>query len=160
MKYILFTILLAGVAFGAISCKKRKKTSKSEVAAVADNTDTKESLLIANPYKVDAALAAAGSGDDFNIENSEIIGDSLILNVSYGGGCKQHIFSLYSNGSYLKSLPLQMELTLHHQANEDMCRAFLNQRLAFDIKGTRPVKGNELRIILNGNRDKILSYKF
>lgn len=159
MKYAIAISLIIGLSVFTFSCKKKKQSNSTNIEENQPPVQQDEKLKVI-PYSVDAANAAAGHGDSFNIENAEIVGDSLIVDVSYGGGCQLHVFSLYSTGSYLKSLPLQMELTLNHQSNGDMCRAFLRNRIAFDIKQTKPNKGNELKIILNGNREKILTYKY
>ena len=67
------------------------------------------------------------------IENAGLKGDKLILDIRYGGGCKQHIFQLNWNGDVLKSNPPQIILDLSHNAHEDPCKALLSERLQYDL---------------------------
>lgn len=73
-------------------------------------------------------------GDDsFGIEAAVLKGDKLIIDVRYGGGCRQHTFQLNWNGKFLKSIPMQVPLELSHNANGDTCKAIIRERLQFDL---------------------------
>lgn len=73
-------------------------------------------------------------GNDFVfIEAAGLHGDKLIIDVGYGGGCRQHTFQLNWNGKFLKSNPAQVVLELSHNANGDTCRAIIHERLQFDL---------------------------
>jgi hypothetical protein len=73
-------------------------------------------------------------GDDFiTIEAAGLKGDKLIIDVIYGGGCREHTFQLNWDGSFLKSNPAQAVLELSHNANGDPCRMLLRERLQFDL---------------------------
>ena len=74
--------------------------------------------------------------DDFGFEGSDalsISGDILSIAVGYGGGCQEHDFALYWNGSVVKTNPAQIDFYLIHDANGDMCEAALSETLQFDI---------------------------
>ena len=60
-------------------------------------------------------------------------GDKLIVDVEYGGGCRQHIFQLNWDGKVLKSNPPQIMLDLSHNAHGDPCRALMFDKLQFDL---------------------------
>jgi hypothetical protein len=71
--------------------------------------------------------------DAFHIDSVYVSGDLLHIIVSYGGGCKKHQFTLFStNGVYL-SMPPQGDVFLGHNANGDMCEAYLTEELVFDL---------------------------
>lgn len=71
--------------------------------------------------------------DPFHIDSVYVNGDLLHVFVSYGGGCQEHDFSLYStNGIYL-SLPPQGDVYLGHDGHGDMCEAYLSEELIFDL---------------------------
>lgn len=73
-------------------------------------------------------------GDDsFGIEAACLKGDKLVIDVHYGGGCRQHTFQLNWDGEFLKSIPMQVPLELSHNANGDNCRAIIHERLQFDL---------------------------
>ena len=72
-------------------------------------------------------------GDFVAIEAVGLKGDKLIIDVIYGGGCRQHTFQLNWDGKFLKSNPAQVVLELSHDANDDPCRALIHERLQFDL---------------------------
>jgi hypothetical protein len=161
MKNLLYCLLLAATVV-AVGCKKKKEiasTTEIKMEEKKEVTEAPKNLTI-NPLVVDRNFTPAEKNDQFNILDSKIEGDSLILTVQYGGGCENHTFSLFSNNMYMKSLPMQLNLFLEHKGNNDMCRALLTHRIAFDIKACRPPSGNQLRISINGDREKMLDYKF
>jgi hypothetical protein len=161
MKNLLYGLLLAATVV-AVGCKKKKEIASTTEVKMEEKKEVTEAPknLTVNPLVVDRNYTPAEKNDQFNILDSKIEGDSLILTVQYGGGCENHTFSLFSNNMYMKSLPMQLNLLLEHKGNNDMCRALLTHRIAFDIKACRPPSGNQLRISINGDREKMLDYKF
>ncbi len=83
-----------------------------------------ELLIISNDPKV---------GDLYSIENIEVVNQDLVIDFSYSGGCEEHEFDLYWDGSYLKSNPVQAQFVLSHNANGDSCKAIKYETLRFDI---------------------------
>ena len=71
--------------------------------------------------------------DAVNIQGFVIKGDSLELAVSFGGGCRDHAFVLLSDAVWLESYPVQVGVTLSHNANGDACDALLSRVLRFDL---------------------------
>ncbi len=134
-------------------------SGKSEEAATTEAAPA-DSKLIVNQLVIDSNFVQQDATDPFNIDSIYIHNDSLIVEVQYGGGCQVHEFSLKSNGAYLKSKPVQLNLALEHKANNDMCRALLYHRLAFDIKKTQGGGGNEVKLIVNNDRTKLVSYTY
>lgn len=161
MKNAMYILLLATTIVAA-GCKKKKEIAAMQDVKMEEKKEIAEAPknLTVNPLVVDRNYTPAEKNDPFNILESKIEGDSLIMTVQYGGGCENHAFSLFSNNMYMKSLPMQLNLALEHQGNNDMCRALLTHRIAFDIKACRPPSGNQLRISINGDREKMLDYKF
>jgi hypothetical protein len=89
--------------------------------------------------------------DPFGLEGIAIVEDTITLNVTYSGGCKEHCFSLYmSPASFLESSPVQANLYLRHNSNGDACEAFINKTISFDL---RPIA--ELYKSLYGIYDEI-----
>lgn len=66
-----------------------------------------------------------------------IDGDTLSVTVSYGGGCRQHDFTLVPGSAFMESDPVQLNLTVAHDAHEDPCRAYPTEDYIFDLT---PVK--------------------
>jgi len=160
MKKSLTLVLIAATVF-MVQCKKNKKSmsGKSEEATTTEQAPA-DSKLVLNQLVIDPNFVQQDATDLFNIDSIYIHNDSLIVEVQYGGGCQVHEFSLKSNGAYLKSKPVQLNLALEHKANNDMCRALLHHRLAFDIKKTQGGGGNEVKLIVNNDRTKLVSYTY
>lgn len=73
----------------------------------------------------------------FSFGSVLVQGDSLLIAVQYSGGCKEHEWNLYTTGTYSKTYPPKLELHLHHNSNEDYCKAMIRETLIFDLKKIR-----------------------
>ncbi len=73
------------------------------------------------------------ASDPVAITASEVDGDTITLTVEYSGGCGEHDFALCWDGSWIKTLPMKVGLTLSHDANGDMCRAMISEDITFDL---------------------------
>jgi hypothetical protein len=76
--------------------------------------------------------------DDFKINNISINANQLTLNVSYGGGCKEHSFKLYATHGIYFSDPPQADVYLSHNANGDFCEAYITKNIKFDLSPMFP----------------------
>ena len=90
--------------------------------------------------------------DPFDLEDIEIVGDSITLNITYSGGCEEHCFSLYMTpAAFLESYPVQANLYLRHNSNGDACEALVNESVSFNL---RPIA--ELYKTAYGKYDEIV----
>ena len=71
--------------------------------------------------------------DPFVLNDAAIAGDTLSLNLSYAGGCARHEFTLVASESFLESDPVQLPVSLAHDANGDACEAWLTQDYEFGL---------------------------
>src|SRR5688572_2332761 len=71
--------------------------------------------------------------DQVTIQGFTIRGDSLELAVTFGGGCRDHAFTLLSDAAWMESYPVQVGVKLAHDANGDNCKALLSRVLRFDL---------------------------
>ena len=71
--------------------------------------------------------------DNYQLKNLAIDGSNLILDISYSGGCEDHVFNLIWTGKYVETLPPQVDLYLVHNANNDNCEAYFSKQLKFDL---------------------------
>jgi hypothetical protein len=102
--------------------------------------------------KLIIAEAPAAESSPITIDSMRVLGKTLILNVSYSGGCEKHEFDLYFNGMYAKSLPVQANLHLFHNNNGDACRKLEMKELRFDISEMKPPGGNSIILKLAGQQ--------
>lgn len=75
--------------------------------------------------------------DPVTITRTTIEGDSLTVEVTYGGGCGTHAFALVSDGAWMESSPVQVRLRLAHDDDNDACDALLSRTLRFDLTALR-----------------------
>ena len=90
--------------------------------------------------------------DPIIINNIQIYKNLIKFNVSYGGGCKEHCFSLYmSPAAFFESYPVQANLYLRHNSNGDACEALINEDISFNLRLVAV-----LYKMLYGNYDEIV----
>jgi hypothetical protein len=91
------------------------------------------------PYSILFSELTSGSEPTLSLDPAEITsarieGDRLYVDVTFGGGCAEHIFSLVRPTEvWRESDPVQTDLRLTHDAKGDRCLALLNQPLSFDL---------------------------
>ena len=71
--------------------------------------------------------------DPLTINWVRISDATLLINVSYSGGCQEHEIDLYTTSMVLLSNPPQKEYRLSHDANGDACEALITTELEFDL---------------------------
>ena len=96
------------------------------VTSIYDNNSQKSIIL-------DDDLFQNASRDQYKIINIGIEVDILEINVSYSGGCEEHEFSLFGSSSFKESLPVQIEVVLSHNDNDDPCDGIYAEEIAFDL---------------------------
>jgi len=104
--------------------------------------------------------------DSFVLDSFAINGDCLDLAVHYGGGCKEHEFQLteFPSLSASPSGPLAV-LVLSHNANNDMCEAWIGDYTSFDLSGLQNPGSKSTMFILRLNFDgsdfsEIITYNY
>lgn len=102
-----------------------------------DTTDTEPGAEPALPGTVVFSATPDSTeewgADDFELSAAAITGDTLTVTVSYSGGCQDHHFTLVASASFLESLPVQLEVSLAHNANSDPCEAWLTEYHLFNL---------------------------
>lgn len=82
----------------------------------------------------DLSTCEAADGADTTINSAAIAGDTLTLNVGYGGGCEEHFFTLcWPDQSFMESDPVQVNLELLHSGVADPCDAYITGDVSFDL---------------------------
>jgi len=57
----------------------------------------------------------------------------LVLEVEFGGGCRDHEFDLVAWGGWMESFPVQVNVQLAHEDFDDPCDALITKTLRFDL---------------------------
>ena len=71
--------------------------------------------------------------DAYVLNSAAVVGDQLELNVSYGGGCRDHVFTLVAASAFQGASPVALKVALAHDADNDPCEAFLTEEYHFDL---------------------------
>jgi hypothetical protein len=123
MKKISIIILFAIVLF---SCDALKKTDSTDSSDNSDDiTQENEFILVDEIEESDYRM------DEFVVNSISIENDTLNLNVSYSGGCKHHVFTLFASNYFMESIPVQSAMLLSHNANDDVCEAYASEDISF-----------------------------
>ncbi len=105
--------------------------------------------------------------DPFQLNSAAIQDDTLKVSVSYSGGCKTHEFTLISSDVFLESYPVQLMVSIAHNANDDSCEAYPTEDYSFDLTPIKTMYQNAYQqdegtivIRLKDNTNGDLVYKF
>lgn len=83
--------------------------------------------------------------DSFVLNDTMIMDDTLTINVSYSGGCKNHQFTLVASDSFSESFPVQLNAYIVHNANGDTCEAWPTEDYYFDLTPIKTLYHNAYR---------------
>jgi hypothetical protein len=97
--------------------------------------------------------------DPVNVKDAQQIGDFIVIDVSYSGGCEEHEFQLETRGDFTSTYPPEVDVALKHNSNGDRCRGMMDKKLWFDL---RPLKydGTNRIILVLTNTDTTLDYNY
>ncbi len=70
--------------------------------------------------------------DDYEVTDSRIQNDSLLIEVQYGGGCGPVDFELITDGLFMESNPVKLNVILAFD-DEDPCEMAVKRNLCFDL---------------------------
>jgi hypothetical protein len=110
-----------------------------------ENLKTKSEVGILHENQLDELKM-----DGFRMDTAYVDGDTIRLKVSYSGGCREHQFKLWKLPPNAL-VPPPVELLLEHNANGDLCEAWLTKYLAFSLKPIRIPGKHEVAFLLRGS---------
>jgi len=123
--YIIFFVSLTGIAL-LFNCHFNSGGGQQDPDPIDfDNEDCKEILI--DELKYDAAQT-----DEYEMDYAYIKGDTLNVIVKYGGGCGLANFRLITNGLFMESHPVQLDVILSFN-DEDPCEALITKQICFNI---------------------------
>jgi len=166
---ILFVFVMIGLSLYYVSCDNK-----------TDDKERLNNLLFPDleiPLPVDCGKVILANVIDpnypvmnpYTVNQAEFDEDTLNIEVSYGGGCKEHGFCLIAWSYFLESNPVQTRLILSHNANEDYCEAWITSKLSFDMTPLKQEYYNQdgtisdsiiVRILISSGEELRLVYKF
>ena len=120
--------IISGLLLGLVACGEDDSDSGDSGAGDSGAGDSSS-----GPVPEAFSDCSADDGDPTSVDAAAITGDTLSLDVSYGGGCETHRFQICWQGSFAESAPVQVWLELWHDAGGDTCEAALSEILTFDL---------------------------
>jgi hypothetical protein len=146
------TMGLLVVTFLALSCVTFKNKKKARSLTSDDDKKILLHAFIGERAKV---------SDACTIVSVAVVGNTLELEVSYGGGCKEHSFQLIGSAALAKSMPPVRSVQLVHAADKDECKKMMQQKLYIDISALayKQEHGSEVYLTIEGWSERI-KYSF
>ncbi|MBT33348.1 MAG: hypothetical protein CMO01_27115 [Thalassobius sp.] len=121
----LLTIFLLSVIVSACS--------EDEDVAPLDSTEKVNIIVGQDTYN--KFLNGNYVTDPFTINDVNINGNYLEVEVSYSGGCEEHTFEMVWPESVDQIYPPKVPVILTHDANGDLCEAYITETLKIDLAG-------------------------
>lgn len=148
------TFLSIGILLFSCGTKKNSTKNKQKDTIVSVIEPDLETMKI----KATIGKFAKESDPIISINSVEIVGNTLVLDVSYGGGCKEHQFEVIGSEMIAKSMPPIRAIQLVHHANDDHCRAIVRNRLEIDVTNLayQQKVGDEIYLTIEGWEERIL----
>ena len=111
----------------AIGCNRTESQLMGKIDEVsADNLGKIDNTVI-------ATTSEASGTDAYVINAATVEAETLRVNVSYSGGCETHQFTLVAEPMFLESFPVQLRVSLGHNANGDTCQDSITEDHVFDL---------------------------
>ncbi len=111
-----------------------------------------------NTCLLNAVIEMCLGKGSLTIESAAIVGDDLVVDVAYSGGCQQHDVGLCWNNVVEESLPPQVGIDLSHDAHGDACEAWIQEQRKVSLLTLKNALANEDSVLvhLGGWADPIL----
>ena len=125
MKKVPYLTLLLGCAITLAGCNENTGQERMDVIPVVVVGEPAWSAYFNEPQT------------DLSIEKGEIREDILRLDISFLGGCEEHVFELIAATGIGKSNPPVGYILLIHYADAETCTAEMSETLFFDLSPYR-----------------------
>lgn len=84
-------------------------------------------------HMIDSNLDWTISKDYLKVNSVSLDKNLLSFSLSYSGGCREHLINVFAYTSFAKSIPPQINLHISHNANNDLCEAYITRKMQFDL---------------------------
>lgn len=147
------TLIIAVSVLALAACG----TARIKGDGTGQTIETKKMEKI-QPAELGYSKLAADSLQTTTILSASITGNTLTLQVQYGGGCEDHFFRLEGSEIISKSLPPIRPIRLVHTGKKDLCKALIIKTLQFDLSTIAYQKedGNQIRLTLEGYEEELM----
>ncbi len=130
------------------------------IIACLFSCDDNGNLTSCEPIIFDPPFDLPFIGDPYEIDEIGLVENCVMVNLSYSGGCAEHDFELRASQSPLTVYPPIINLVLSHDANGDMCEAYISDDIRlFDLNSIAEDINMEDVVLQFINYDESLSYQ-
>ena len=107
----------------------------NSVSISPDDIPADDTKLVGNVVIADPGVNEPDQwvNDEYQLDGATIAGDTLTISVAYGGGCKDHQFTLIASDAFMESDPVQLSVSIVHNANLDFCERWVEETYHFDL---------------------------
>ena len=128
-------VYVLSVSIFIIGCQQldnQMKTELDDPVSVSVDDVNPDEIFYAGTVSIGDAGDRSGT-DEYTLNSATITEDTLNISVSYSGGCEVHQFTLVVSETFLESFPVQLHVSLAHNANGDTCEAYPTENYRFDL---------------------------
>jgi len=141
---IIYALSLSVFIIGCQQLNNQMKTGAEDTVSISvDDVDTNE-IVYAGAVFIGDAKDQFGT-DAYTLNSATITEDTLNTSVSYSGGCEEHQFTLVVSEAFLESFPVQLPVSIAHNANNDTCEAYPTENYRFDLTPIKTMYQNAYR---------------
>jgi len=141
---IIYALSLSVFIIGCQQLNNQMKTGAEDTVSISvDDVDTTE-IVYAGAVFIGDAKDQFGT-DAYTLNSATITEDTLNTSVSYSGGCEEHQFTLVVSEAFLESFPVQLPVSIAHNANNDTCEAYPTENYRFDLTPIKTMYQNAYR---------------
>lgn len=142
----LIAYTLSGLVF-TIGCQQlddQMKTGPDDTVSVSVDDINPDEIFYTGAVFIGDAGNKFGT-DEYTLNSATITDDMLTISVSYSGGCEEHQFRLVVSEGFLESFPVQLPISIAHDANDDTCEAYPTENYRFDLTPIKTMYQNTYR---------------
>ena len=141
---IIYTLSLSIFIIGCQQLNNQMKTGPGEDLSVSVDDVSPDEIFYTGAVFIGDAKDKFGT-DEYALNSATITDDTLNISVSYSGGCEEHQFTLVVSEGFLESFPVQLSVSIVHNANGDTCEAYPTENYRFDLTPIKTMYQNAYR---------------
>jgi len=141
---IIYVLSLSIFLIGCQQLNNQMKTGPDDTVSLSVDDVSPDEIVYAGAVFIGDAKDQFGT-DPYTLNSATITDDMLDISVSYSGGCEAHAFTLVVSEAFLESFPVQLPVSISHNANNDTCEAYPTENYRFDLTPIKTMYQNAYR---------------
>ena len=142
--YVIYVLSLSIFIIGCQQLNNQMKTEPDDTVSISVDDVSPDETVYAGAVFIGDAKDQFGT-DPYTLNSATITDDMLDISVSYSGGCEAHAFTLVVSEAFLESFPVQLPVSIAHDANNDTCEAYPTENYRFNLTPIKTMYQNAYR---------------